>query len=718
MLDLQTLSFSSVVAALISALFFIMVWRLNRNTPGIGLWMVAVFSQPFGWFFLSLRGEISDWLTIVAANFFIIESMLLFYIGSRLFLKLKHSYFIHSVIFLVLFTIILTYFTMVIPSITVRITLMYGTTTLIMLANIHVLLNATKEQKSAGLYIFSTICIIITLLTSARLIVSVLAGFNPMLFDFSIGNLIGALLGFVIPYGMTLSIYILCNEQRISDIARLKHAAVMQAKETENHLAILSHELRTPLNAIVGKAQFMRENAKNNEGKADCDIIIDSGKSLATLASQVLQYYSLTQPDNIKSNTKNIDIVLFLKRVIGLLNPLAQEKGLKLALNCERLPQSVHIDSDKLRQVLINLIGNAIKFTTKGYICLAVKVTPGSKQRPAQLIFSVTDTGIGIPTNEKTTLLSPFQQASNHTYAQINDQGVGLGLNLTQHLLRSMRGELSFTSTQGVGSQFCFNIPYSPPTPINNSPEPIKNIVHHLNILLVEDIPLNQDIAKAMLEKDNHQVAIASSAADALSISQNQAFDLILLDMQLPDMHGLDLLKRIRGEDTANKQTKTIALTATITPRAIASYHQFGIHQVVEKPILLDKLREAIYQSQQREDHQPCVPLINEPPLNFMLENLPQELIEQTLSEIPSRLASYFEQLTTAHQAQDQLALQKVLHNLFGYASQLGLERLAKKIKHYEIQWDNKINIDTLVSISQPSINALNEYSKRYHETK
>lgn len=718
MLDLQTLSFSSVVAAIISALFFIMVWRLNRNTPGIGIWMVAVFSQPFGWFFLSLRGEVSDWITIVAANFFIIESMLLFYIGSRLFLKLKHSYFIHSVIFLVLFTIILTYFTMVIPSITVRITLMYGTTTLIMLANIQVLLNATKEQKSAGLYIFSTICIIIALLTSARLIASVLAGFNPMLFDFSLGNLIGSLLGFVIPYGMTLSIYILCNEQRISDIARLKRAAVMQAKETENHLAILSHELRTPLNAIVGKAQLMRENAISNEVKTDCDIIIDSGTSLATLANQVLQYYSLNQTNDIKSNNQNINIELFLKQVIGLLSPLAKEKDLKLTLHYEELPQNVNIDSDKLRQVLINLIGNAIKFTTNGTICLSVKITPSSEQRPENLTFSITDTGIGIPTNEQTTLLSPFQQASNHSDAQINDQGVGLGLNLTQHLLRSMNSELSFTSIQAVGSQFWFNIPYSVSSLTNSAPQSVENIIHNLNILLVEDIPLNQNIAKAMLDKDNHQVTIVSSAQGALSIIKKQTFDLILLDMQLPDAHGLNLLKKIRGENTTNKGTITIALTATITPSAISSYHQLGIHQVIEKPILLDKLREAIYQARQKLSHQSTVPLINEPPLNFMLDNLPHEFIEQALSEIPSRLDSYFEQLTTARQAKDQLAFKKILHHLLGYTSQLGLARLAQKIKLYESQWDNEINIDTLVSISKPSINALNEYSKRYHESK
>lgn len=722
MLDLQTLSISSVIAAVISALFFIVVWRTNRNTAGIGLWLIAVLLQPVGWLLLSMRGEINNWLSIIVGNIAILTSMIFFCIGTRAYLQRKNNLLSFGLIYLIFFTIALVYLTFGQPNISARIFLMYGTTNALMLVNVFTVVFLPKFQKTTGAYVFMSMSLVIAVLTTIRLLSLFIFGHQTTLFNYSFGNLVGSLLGFIIPYGMVLSIYILCNEQRIKDIEELKHKAIEQAKETESHLALLSHELRTPLNAMVGKAQLLQHKVNSSDQKEDCDVIVDSGKSLADLASQVLQYTSFNHTDGIKNRDSEIELKPFINNIIDLLRPLADARYIHIESKLIHAPKKTVCDKEKLRQILINLLGNAIKFTNDGSVSLVVTLNNQS-----QLAFTIIDTGIGVPHADQANLLVPFKQGSNHYKLSHRHTGVGLGLTLTQQLLVNMGSYLTFHSEEGNGSKFHFTLPIkkiNATTAISQCDEipPITG----LKILLIEDIKLNQDVACAMLYQDQHKVYVASTAAEAKANCQTTVFDLILLDMQLPDQHGVDLYREIKLTDNLNQSTSVVALTATITPKQTLSYQEEGIIYLIEKPILMDKLRKVIRYStqptnissttQSKHDY----PLLKKEPLLFLLENLPSQYTDNLIEQASLKIHQYIKNAIAAHSQQHQTQLDKICHSAYGYVVQLGLMKLGRCFQLLQNN-QNPIAIEAieeLLDVNRHSILALKNYIRKYHASK
>lgn len=722
MLDLQTLTFSSVLAALISAAFFIFAWFINKKVIGINLWVGAMLMQPSGWLLLALRGNISIHLSILVANVLLILSMLLFLLGWRTFLNLKSENTKSIVFFLTLFCPVFAYFIYISPNITVRIFLVHCTSAAFMVGCLYSFFSLNKKQRTIGGTLFCAICTLILLFNLFRIFTAVFFEQANGLFDVALTNFLNPLFGFLIPYGLTLSIFLLCNERQLIEVKALEEKANLDAQIKQRYLATLSHELRTPLNGMIGKAQLMRSQLNSEQLKQDCDVIIDAGQALSQLTNDVLEFTLLEQDDLKLVDT---ELTTYLNYIIELLKPLAIQKNITLTLTVNTEVKAL-IEPNKIRQVLINLLGNAIKFTHQGEVNLSAKI-----EKDSILTFIIADTGVGF--SQQKQKLSPSIVIPNpqQNILEYNTQkGYGLGLSLCDQLLKTMGSHLDFTSTENEGSTFYFSIksqisPVSPTSKISLSNKvETTRAVPPLNVLLVEDIKLNQDIAKTMLEKDHHQVSIANTGVEAIAMANAQVFDLIFLDMQLPDLHGLEVLKNMRQLPSLNINTSVIALTATITAYDLNLYEQANIFDLIEKPILLPKLRETISRCNKLKEEQKKIfspvhnsneittlPLFNEEVLAFLLENLSTEQFKQTIQEAPKNLTLYADNARHSSNFKTQA---KWLHKLAGYSAQLGLTRLSNQAIMLEKNVKQKkstIPIELTILIKQ-STTALNLFNK------
>lgn len=735
MLDLQTLSLSSVIASTISALFFILIWQLNREIEGIKLWLITMIFQPIGWILIFLRGYVVDWISILLGNIFIFSSVLLFLLGARTFFKLrKHNHKIF-ILYYSLFLPSFSYYTFFDVNIVARIFIIYGLSSIIMLQCAAIPFSTQKIKRTAGTYIFSSFCGITAFLMIIRLLTIIEFNEVNKLFTLSVANSINVFIGFLLSYGMGFTLVLLCHERRILDIEQLKEAAKLDAQLKNNYLAILSHELRTPLNGMIGTAQLMQKKQISDELKHDCDIIINAGKSLSDLSLEALTYASIIDIKKTPPQLNWLDLTPWLNNLIKLLRPLAEDKGLRLKLvTVKNLPKNVEIDSNKVRQVLINLIGNAIKYTDSGEVNLSVSYTKLTAKQVTEtkgvFTFAVIDTGIGIPKIEQALLLKPFVQGSNRESKAQKTMtgGVGLGLAISKEILNAVDSQLNFTSKENEGScfRFALQLNYSEQETLSTSELAKKEevIKTGLNILVIEDVELNQNVILSMLGLDQHQVDLAKTGQQALNKAAKHLYDVILLDMQLPDMHGLTIYQTLReNKQHLNHHTAIIGLTATITPTDLQRYQQTDIIDIVQKPIILDRLRAVIKQSQNKEHTQtklkpkskeekfnsektPQFSLFDPKAFAFLKENLDANELKNEINNLPHQLEIFSLTIKNAQQHQEFEMLSKSTHQLAGYSAQMGLTRLSKYASSIEMRLANgeSVCLNELSKLCQDSV--------------
>ena len=685
MLDLQTLSISSVLASIISSTFFVLVWRLNHNERGVLLWLVALISQSIGLFLLSFRDHINHWFSVILANYLIGLSFLFFYTGLRLFYGKKKNNILYFFIFSILNLSSFWYFTFVDYSMPIRILLAYGSFIFLLSLSLWTITNTNKTQTTAG-YLLITILSIIILLMLTRIITSIKMHSYLGLYDMSYSNYIGALTGFIIPYGFTLSFFLLCSERQIFQVKHLEKMAKNEAQMKNRLLATLSHEIRTPLNGILGKAQLM----KNNPGAVkndDLNSIIRAGHAMAELAGQVLTYAASTTTE-LKPIAKPIDIKKFITSVVEDMETDAVQKSISLSYKLDHsIPTQFHTDPIRLRQILINLLSNAIKYTDYGSVSLAVSCS-FIKKNKVELKFSVSDSGIGIPLHEQSYIFDPFRRASNTTDKY---EGTGLGLALCDQYLKSLDSKLDFHSREKKGSIFYFSIQgiFS-----HHSDNHIKTHQQSgpLKILLIEDIQLNIDIVTAMLAKNGHIISVANDIKSALHQLSMEKFDVVLLDMQLPDGDGINIVIELENLPL-NQNTRVIALTASLTEQQLKSYQAHNITTILEKPVKESDLINVITKEDfitnisNQEDNQACnnsVQLFDHQPLHFLIHNMSEETLKEALHELPSRFTKDIFNLEIAIKNQDIKNQQFILHNISSYTGQVGLSKVSNEAKILE----------------------------------
>ncbi|MEC4985408.1 MAG: MHYT domain-containing protein [Oscillatoria sp. PMC 1068.18] len=374
-------------------------------------------------------------------------------------------------------------------------------------------------------------------------------------------------------------------------------------------LANMSHELRTPLNAILGFSQIMsRDDSLSPTNKENIEIINRAGEHLLSLINDILEM-SKIEAGRITLNETNFDLIDLLNTLQQMLQLKAEAKGLQLIWKYdENLPRYIRTDEGKLRQVLLNLLGNAIKFTAEGSITLRAKTVIASQKKEtencedlceSQIEFQVEDTGLGIACEEISLLFEPFKQTETGRNSQ---QGTGLGLTISRKYIQLMGGDIQVTSQLGLGSIFAFNVKV---TKFNSdnfevSQQPEKAVILASNqkeyrILVTEDIPESRLLLVKLLSSIGFAVSEARNGAEAIKIWQTWQPDLVFMDMRMPVMDGLTATRKIKAQPEG-KATKIIALTASAFTENRQEILVAGCDDVVTKPFREKDLLEKISQ--------------------------------------------------------------------------------------------------------------------------
>ncbi len=470
-----------------------------------------------------------------------------------------------------------------------------------------------------------------------------------------------------------------------------KTAALQASQAKSDFLAMMSHEIRTPMNGILGMTQLLSSQNKDRGLREYIEAILDSGKSLLALINTVLDYskYEKSQLsfEHIPFNPHRL-----VNSIIFLLSASAEKKHILLSADIDsEIPETLGGDPDKLRQVLLNLISNAVKFTTQGSVKVQV-----SQVRDADgaltLTFSVIDTGIGIPDSAKTQIFDPFTQAGASISRQFG--GTGMGLSICKQIVSQQHGNIDFESEADKGSHFWFSLPFTEMT------EDLSYEVHEtpghetppLRILVVDDVSINQKLAKGQLEAEKHLVLLANNGAEAIEIIQQDTVDVVLMDLHMPVMDGITATQKIRQLGKASiANTPVIGITANISEQRKKDCLAAGMNAVTTKPIEANHLYQLLAEVidpetlKKRTESQPSsLKTIEITLIEQHYRNLGSETLRDLYSEAQDSSNGRIKSLHQALEEGDLGSLEEHAHALAGMCANFGLPSLREMASNIE----------------------------------
>jgi len=380
--------------------------------------------------------------------------------------------------------------------------------------------------------------------------------------------------------------YIFGISRNITELKNAKQAAERSAVEAEKanqvkttFLANMSHEMRTPLNGIQCAIELLKETTDEQERIELLSIIESSTAALSTQTSDILQYAKVGS-GNITLQHKDFSPTALIQSVVKIITNSAEVKAIDLNISIsDTIPDVINGDPDRIKQVLLNIVNNAIKFTAKGHVSISLE--HNSEQQ--QLIFTIVDSGIGILASDQKKLFKPFSQIDDSTTRQF--EGNGLGLAISKNLVELMQGDITLTSTFGQGTRCSFSITYQHATGGSlPTPKPVTLRLDNINILIVEDNPTNQIVLNKILRQTGAIITLASHGEEALELCQKKAFELILMDWHMPVLDGLETTKVLR-KNPAYAQLPILGLTASVMEDDIKACINAGMNEVITKPI-------------------------------------------------------------------------------------------------------------------------------------
>jgi len=376
------------------------------------------------------------------------------------------------------------------------------------------------------------------------------------------------------------------------DLILSKEQALKLLKIKEAFLANMSHEIRTPMNGILGMAQLLADTSLKTEQKKYLDHITNSANNLLVIINDILDY-SKIESGKLEIESVGFDLWKLIDNLRQVLIIKSKEQKIDLVFEIdEETPQYILGDQVRLNQVLTNLLGNAIKFTKKGYVKLRVKPIK-EKNDMVMILFRVEDTGIGIPKEKEKLVFQSFTQASGSTTREFG--GTGLGLAISNQLVNLMGGSIQLDSELGKGSIFSFNLNFKKHQAIQKPQKPKKQInFKGYKILLAEDNQTNQIIAKRVLEKVGVIVTIADNGQKAIEALKKEKFDLLLLDLHMPIMGGYETTKEIRNSKDNYNKIPIVALTAAALKGEKEKCIQIGMDDYITKPFVVDTLLKTL----------------------------------------------------------------------------------------------------------------------------
>ncbi len=375
-----------------------------------------------------------------------------------------------------------------------------------------------------------------------------------------------------------------------------EQAALRASQSKSEFLANMSHEIRTPMNGVLGMSQILRRTPLTEDQTDIVNTIERSGEALLTIINDILDF-SKIEAGKFEVDAAPFTLAAIVDDVAALLATGASEKGIELICNvATHLPARLIGDSGRIRQVLTNLVGNALKFTAKGYVLVMVDGTVVDGQ--AELVISVEDTGIGIAADKLDTIFRQFEQEDSSTTRRFG--GTGLGLTISRNLIEAMGGCINVSSTPGKGSVFTIHLalPVDETAAGASVPAPVNHDLSQLRVLVLDDIALNCRIAKTQLEQFGAAVNCATTAKSALkklvdANNSGEPYHMLLIDYQMPDMDGLELTRMIR-KYPAFAPLKIIALSSVDAQEVKACFLMAGISEFLVKPLRCGALVRSV----------------------------------------------------------------------------------------------------------------------------
>jgi signal transduction histidine kinase/CheY-like chemotaxis protein len=483
-------------------------------------------------------------------------------------------------------------------------------------------------------------------------------------------------------------------EERTAELAQARdqawaeHAEAESARKTavlanetkSRFLAIVSHELRTPLNGVIGVLQLLDNGRLDDTQRRQLNTATASGDTLLALIDSILEYARLEAGTEVlDQRTFRLDQLICA--TVDLMRPEAEAKALTLELALRGdMAGVVHGDPVRLNRVLLNLLGNAIKFTEHGHVTVEAAF-----EAQSMLCVSVSDTGIGVPVEMQERIFEDFVQADDSIVRRFG--GTGLGLAISRRLARLMGGDLTITSAPGEGATLRLNVPLANATEIA-APIASRAPAASLAVLLVDDDPVNRDVGAALVRRLGHRPTVAADGETAVALARSAWFDAVLMDLHMPGIDGFEAAELIDGLSLGRKP-RIIAVTADVSERSRDRIAKSAFTTTVSKPILLDALRRALSpdhdglgsQAQPAQVQPADMPeaardLIDEAYLAGQAEILGSERLRVLRHVFAETAAGLSQTITQAARGGDHVTYRRAAHQLGSAASALGLGRL------------------------------------------
>ena len=485
----------------------------------------------------------------------------------------------------------------------------------------------------------------------------------------------------------------------ITERKRYQDALERASRDKTTFISTISHELRTPLNGIVGLSRILLDTELTAEQEKYLKTIHVSAVTLGNIFNDIIDMDKMERR-KVQLDNQPVDFTSFLADLENLSALQAQQKGLRFNLEPTLpLPHQVITDGTRLRQILWNLISNAVKFTQQGQVTVRVRYDEGD-----MLHFEVEDSGIGIPQDELDKIFAMYYQVKD-SHGGKPATGTGIGLAVSRRLAKNMGGDITVTSEQGKGSTFTLTI-HAPSVAeeVDDAFDEDDMPLPALNVLLVEDIELNVIVARSVLEKLGNSVDVAMTGKAALEMFKPGEYDLVLLDIQLPDMTGLDISRELTKRYPREDLPPLVALTANVL-KDKQEYLNAGMDDVLSKPLSVPALTAMIKKFWDTQDDEESTvtteenskseALLDIPMLEQYLELVGPKLITDGLAVFEKMMPGYVSVLESNLTAQDKKGIVEEGHKIKGAAGSVGLrhlQQLGQQIQSPDLPaWDDNV---------------------------